>query len=268
MDKKNIILIFLVLFCSTIIICGYFIYDSSRKVDNKDTNDELSERDNRNQSINQNINNKYENGTAIYYNPVSGEVCTDYVESNSLNENKTGCMKWYTFNDTEGTDTVNLILDHNTTATLSWNTDGNGGTNVTYEESDIKTEVDKLVSVSKWVNTPRLISAEEIAQITGYPSWNQDCFFLDSNSTTMIATRQGASKYAWLYDYTNKCTSYGCNVADSSNEGYWTSTTEGTAGSDHFVGAVIANSLLNFIYASDPTTGIRPVITISKSKLF
>ena len=215
----------------------------------------------------------YKNGTAVYYNPVTGEVCTDYVESNSTNENKTGCMKWYIFNDSSESSTINMILDHNTTAILAWNTDGDWATNVSYEESNIKPEVDKLVSESDWVDTPRLISAEEIAQITGNTSWTNtgSWFCLDTNqsvNTNYCAKSQGTSKYAWLFDYTNGCTSYGCNVADSSNYGYWTSTPVGAAGSSSFVWHVGGCGYLRDEIAHDfPSYGIRPVITIPKSRL-
>ena len=161
----------------------------------------------------------YENGTAIYYNPVTGTTC-DSSEAVSTTGTKTGCMKWYTFNDSSESSTVNVILDHNTTAKIAWNqTEKN-----IYESSNIKTEVDKLVSESKWVDTPRIISAEEVAQITGNTSWTNtgSWYYLDSNNQTQTAKSQGASKYAWLFDYTDGCTSYGCNVADSSNYGYWT----------------------------------------------
>ena len=216
----------------------------------------------------------YENGTAIYYNPVTGTTC-DSSEAVSTTVTKTGCMKWYTFNDSSLSSTVNVILDHNTTATLAWNTDGDNGTNVSYEESNIKPEVDKLVSESGWVDTPRLISAEEIAQITGNTSWTNtgNWFYLDSNSTTKTATSQGASKYAWLFDYTNGCTSSGCNTADnksySSNyiNGYWTSTPVGTASSGCKVWDVSGSSRLYGNYAYRTFLGVRPVITIPKSRL-
>ena len=131
----------------------------------------------------------YKDGTAIYYNPVSGKKCSS-SESVSTTGTKTGCMKWYAFNDSSESSTVNMILDHNTTALLAWNTSNK---NVEYESSNIKPEVDKLVSVSKWVDTPRLITAEEVAQITGNTSWTNtgSWYYLDSNSQTQTATSQG-----------------------------------------------------------------------------
>ena len=208
----------------------------------------------------------YVNGLVAYYNPVSGEKCK-VSEAVSTTGTKTGCMKWYIYKD-DGKN-YTMILDHNTTAGLAWNTDGIFGTNVYYEESNIKPEVDKLVSESGWVDTPRLISAEEVAQITGNTSWTNTSgwFYFDNNSQTQTATSQGTSKYAWLFDYTNGCTSYGCNVADSSNYGYWTSTTKGTAGSGSGVWYVGRDGYLFNYFPCISNIGVRPVITIPKSRL-
>ena len=208
----------------------------------------------------------YKDGTAIYYNPVSGEVC-NASEAVSTTGTKTGCMKWYAFNDSSESTTVNMILDHNTTANLAWYS---SSTNVAYESSNIKPEVDKLVNESGWVVTPRLISAEEIAQITGKTNWTNtgSYFYFDSNSKTQTAKSQGASKYAWLYDYTYSCPSSGCNIADSSNYGYWTSTPVGTAGSGSTVWYVSRYGYLSsYNNASSTYYGVRPVIIISKSVL-
>ena len=206
----------------------------------------------------------YEDGLAVYYNPVTGTKCKA-SEAVSTTGTKTGCMKWYTFNDSSESTTVNMILDHNTTAGIAWSSDNK---NVAYEESNIKPEVDKLVSESKWVDIPRLISAEEIAQITGNTSWTNTSswYYLDSNSQTKTATSKGASKYAWLFDYTMECTGYGCNIADSSNSGYWTSTTVGTAGSSVWAVAKIGR-LINYGPSNKSYFCVRPVITISKSLL-
>ena len=77
---------------------------------------------------------KYENGTAIYYNPVEGKICSDYKEENSKTGTKTGCMKFYTFNDDKNSSTVNMILDHNTTALVAYNSTG-----VNTEMKEVKT---------------------------------------------------------------------------------------------------------------------------------
>ena len=73
------------------------------------------------------IYKKYANGETIYFNPETKTKCSasEYQPDNSLNENKSGCMKWYAFNDIENSSTVNVILDHNTTYKVAWNSSGN-----------------------------------------------------------------------------------------------------------------------------------------------
>ena len=206
----------------------------------------------------------YKNGTAIYYNPVSGTKC-NASEAVSTTGTKTGCMKWYTFNDDSNSSTVNMILDHNTTAMIAWNNDNK---NVSYEESNLKMEVDKLVSVSNWKNIPRLITDKEIASITENEKYINQVygFYLDSNSETQTASGKGTSRYAWLFDYTNSCTSYGCNVSESiATYGYWTSTP--FVRSNNTVMRIDYHGTLSDSEVKYNTLGIRPVITIPKSKL-
>ena len=65
----------------------------------------------------------YTNGEVVYFNVTTGEKCSNYTETQSNIGVKVGCMKFYAFND-DGKDTVNLILDHNTTETVAWNSSG------------------------------------------------------------------------------------------------------------------------------------------------
>ena len=200
----------------------------------------------------------FKNGTAVYYNPVSGEKCSE-SESKSTTGTKSGCMKWYVFNDKEGNATVNVILDHNTTARVAWNSTGNN--------SEMKEVADALKKDTRtWKNTARLITANEVAKITGNTGFdankeNQDWFCLDTNqpdTTSYCAKAQGTSEYAWLFDYTYECTNYGCNTSDLSTWGYWTST------SSWHVSRFGHLSNTNANYAD---SGVRPVITISKANI-
>ena len=206
---------------------------------------------------------KIENGTAVYYNPVYGEKCTGYTEANSTTGTNSGCMKWYVFNDKEGNATVNVILDHNTTANVAYNSTGSN--------SEMKEVADALKKdTSTWKNTARLITANEVAKITGYTSWGTNItgypwFYFDSNNQTQIANSTNKSKYAWLFDYTNECTNYGCNKSDSSTWGYWTSTSY-KDNSIH-VWFVSRSCQLDVNSASSTGHGVRPVITISKSNI-
>ena len=205
---------------------------------------------------------KIENGTAVYYNPVSGEKCKS-SEAVSTPGTKGGCMKWYVFNDKEGNATVNVILDHNTTANVAWNSAGNNS-----EMKEVKRKLEE--DTKDWKKTARLITANEVAKITGYTSWGTNItgypwFYFDSNNQTQIANSTNKSKYAWLFDYTNECTNYGCNKSDSSTWGYWTSTSY-KDNSIH-VWFVSRSCQLDVNSAIRTGHGVRPVITISKSNI-
>ena len=209
---------------------------------------------------------QYKNGEIVYFNPVKGKKCTGYIEANSKTGTKSGCMKWYVFNDREGNATVNVILDHNTTTRIAWNSTGNN--------SEMKEVADALKKdTSPWKNTARLITANEVAKITKHPTFDatqsgQSWFCLDTNkpdTTNWCSKAQGTSEYAWLFDYTYDCTSYGCNKADSSNYGYWTSTPSEDSSTEAW--RVDRNGFLRGNGVADAFHGIRPVITISKFKL-
>ena len=199
------------------------------------------------------------NGKVVYYNPETNTKC-DSSEAVSVVGTKTGCMKWFAFND-DGSDTVNLLLDHNTTATVAWassRTNANGPVEVkTQLESDTS-------SWNKSIN-PRLIEASEIAKITNNTAWtpSKSYYYFHDNSKTSYKGDAGTNKYAWLFDNTENCTTYGCNVADSSNSGYWTNTAY--SGNSIYAWHVYCNgSLGNSGVGSTGFLGVRPVITVLK----
>ena len=174
-------------------------------------------------------------------------------------------MKWYAFNDDDKSSTVNVILDHNTTAKVDWNSTGSN--------SEMKEVADTLeTDTSKWKSdlNPRLIEANEIAKITKYSTFDasktgQDWFYFDSNNQTRTASSTNKSKYAWLFDYTDGCANYGCNKADSSTYGYWTSTSYKDNSTQAW--RVSRDGDLINRSVSHAGDGIRPVITISKSNI-
>ena len=206
----------------------------------------------------------YSNGTAIYYNPETNSKC-DEIEAVSTTGTKTGCMKWYTFNDEgKNASTVNMILDHNTTAKVAYNS-----TKINTEPKEVATAL--TTDTSTWNSNlnARLITADEIATITENKNFNSSTttidawFYLDSNNQTLTATSQGASKYAWLFDYTKGCTTFGCHISDSSNNGYWTSTP--VLGNNNYVWLIDKMGFLHGTNVSySDRLGVRPVITISK----
>ena len=176
-------------------------------------------------------------------------------------------MKWYVFNDKEGNATVNVILDHNTTAKVAYNSTGNNS-----EMKEVKKALEN--DTKDWKNTARLITANEVAKITKHPTFdaskeNQDWFCLDTNksdNTSYCSKVQGTSEYAWLFDYTSGCTSYGCsNTSNSSTWGYWTSTPKKDDSTIAWV--VYTGGTLSYSNVTNNDYGIRPVITISKSNV-
>ena len=191
----------------------------------------------------------------VYYDPVEGKECSNYIAANSATGTKSGCMKWYAYKETSTTYT--MILDHNTTAKVVYNSKN--------QNSECKEACTQLTSdTQNWKVNADMITAQDIADITGNSSWTSggSSFYLDSNSQTQTAKSQNASKYSWLFDYTNVCTSNGCNTADSSTYGYWTSTPY--AGDSSYVWSVYYIGSLSGRSANRTGLGLRPVITISK----
>ncbi len=201
----------------------------------------------------------YPNGTAVYYNPTTGEKCIS-SSAVSTTGTKNGCMKWYTFNDEEGSTSVNLILDHNTTARVAWNSSGSNS-----EMNEVAKQL--TIDTKDWVVGARLITANEVAKISGNTSFdatkaNQNWFYFGSNNGSDTSKR---SNYGWLYDRTRSdCKDYGClNNADQEISGYWTSNAN--ISSSTYAWFVYRDGNLTYRIVSLTDVGVRPVITVSKS---
>ncbi len=250
----------------------------------------------------------YKSGEVVYFNVTTGTKCSlsDYTETQSNTGVKEGCMKFYVFND-DGAEVVNLLLDHNTTATVAWNStdkDANGNSISTKGPKEVLEELKSDTSSWQGIETPsnytmnqagqisnvkytidyssykaRLITANEIAQITGNTSWNENTantiFYFDTNTTTESnickSGNTNGCQYGWLYDRTSvNCTSYGC--LNNSNEivnGYWTVSSAAST-SSYFDRAwyVHAYSYLgNHNGVGGKHYGVRPVIEVLRSKL-
>ena len=202
----------------------------------------------------------YANGTVVYYNPETNTKCTS-AEAVSTTGTKTGCMRWYAFND-DGSDKVNLLLDHDTTPAvllLSPDTRANGLIEV---KKQLKSDTSTW---NKSIN-PRLIEASEVAKITNNTAWTAggSSYYFHTNSNSPYIGAAGTNKYAWLFDNTRNCTQYGCNVADPSTYAYWTNTAN--SGDSNYAWFVFNDgSLYNFSLTNAVDLGVRPVVTISKS---
>ena len=214
-------------------------------------------------------NNKtYTNGEIVYFNVDTGKSCDNYIETQSNTGVKSGCMKFYAFND-DGGDKVNLILDHNTTATIAWET---SDFNIFKQLSDdilnwnsaIKPNV-KIISLSE-IDSIVKNNVNEL-QLLGTPGkLNDPTYYLHTNSTTVYKGKIGTNKYAWLFDNTKDCTTYGCNKDNSSTYGYWTNDYNPDNASNIF--CVTYEGKLD---QNDSSTailyGVRPVIEVLKSNL-
>ena len=230
---------------------------------------------------------------------------TDYLNSvtgyngvTKASNLQNGCMKFYAFND-DGGDTLNLILDHNTTAVSYWNSSGDNtegpaevtaqlktdtsswkGTitpaNYTMNQSSASSGANYTVDYSDYKS--RLITANEIAKITGNTGWGEtselSSYYYFHDLSTNYKTGRGdvcastGCKYGWLYDRTNtSCTTYGClNNSESQMYGYWTVSSNA---SDSYLAWYVNYygfaSYCNVNYVG--YYGVRPVITILKSQL-
>ena len=201
---------------------------------------------------------KFDNGTRISFNPVTNEVCSIGLSGYEM---KTGCMNWYVFNDEGNNTTVNMILAHNTTSYVAWNENSNG---TTPDTVNAKLQEDISTWNSEVKSTARLISASEIAKITGYANWNNNYYYFHNNTSNSYEGISGTNKYAWLFDNTYDCTRYGCNVKADTTYGYWTSDSfgSGSAWSVARTGVLISANITETY-----NRGVRPVITVSKEKI-
>ena len=123
-------------------------------------------------------------------------------------------MKFHAFND-DGSDTINLLLDHNTTSSVAWasssvyenkngpidilsqlKTDTNAwvGTetpeNYSIAQSDQDSGAKYTIDYSNY--KARLITASEVARITKNTTWNEatstNFFYFDTNTETESTT--------------------------------------------------------------------------------
>ena len=244
----------------------------------------------------------YKNGDIVYYDVDNGVGCEgSYTATQSNTGVKTGCMKFYAFND-DGGDKLNLILDHNTTAMVVWtnqntykNTNGPidviaqlkadtnnwKGTitpsNYTMDQSTTSSGANYTVDYSDY--KARLITANEIAQITGKTGWDEtkaaseDYYYFHDLSQDYktgggsVCASTGCT-YGWLYDRTDtSCTDYGCfNNSDSKTSGYWT-ISSGTSYSYNAWLVYLDGNISCSEEVAEESRGVRPVITILKSQI-
>ena len=179
---------------------------------------------------------------------------------------------------------VNLIHEHNIT-------EGTAQTMMTW--SNAMKYIDNNNLRNKWTNVIDidLPLAQDIANAVGNTSWKVEdkdqngWFYLDPKNGvhghTQVANSTNKSSYAWLFDYTRECASYGCNnslSADNNEYGkteasaYWVrdivalnsdTTYSHRAWFVDRLGRMLNDNLLYGGY-----DGVRLVITVLKSNLY
>ena len=232
----------------------------------------------------------------VYLDPTNlARTCNANIAATNLNSYskstgiKSGCMKFYIYDDSGST--YKMILDHNTSG------------NLPYSQSEINARL--ASDTAGWEGNPRLITANEIAEITGASSdsaikWDSSKTYSSENIDidtevsgynlygSALATSQNYTsytswqsysgyretyKYSWLSSNLYN-QSYGAR--DDNEYPYPTPTSETTAvitgywTSDSVTGD--SNKMwvvrLNWVEVSEKTSnsfGIRPVIELDKS---
>lgn len=177
----------------------------------------------------------YNDGDVIYFNPETSSFCTE-GEAVSTAGTKTGCMKWYAYNDNKNEYRLKLILDHNTTPSCQWNDTGKIVDGSTILNSKLKNDTQTW---DKELN-PRIISAYEIKKLVSNQSF-------DGTRYTNIPI---TSEYNFL-------------LYNGGN--YW--TTSVVTNFDYCAWGVGTTDVYYRAVADSSNFGVRPVISINKDNL-
>ena len=244
----------------------------------------------------------YEDGNVVYFDVKNGVKCnesdyhsdnskTGYNGINTTTSNQNGCLKFYSFNY-DGGNTINLILDHNTTGSVLW---------VDYDTfnpgpEDLLNQLKSDTDSWKGTLTPttyqvkyykldyanykaRIITADEIAKITNNTNFNfddyeeMDYYFSTHSSKQSTTCQEGnisGCKYGWLYDRTATISKdFGAlNNSDTDIRGYWTITYSYYGGRLDYAWAVgVEDNLIAVDIINEWDYGVRPVIEVNKDKL-
>jgi len=222
----------------------------------------------RDEALHEIYKTKYKNGDVVYfdvekgvgckveeynitnsntgYNGFSNKVSTTDTTLTDKLETQNSCLKFYVFNDNGG-DRVNLLLDHNTTATIEWitqldyNDDTSWNNNIMNNKgpltllkqleidtkdwkgtlTPLKYTIDQTKSTSKSNYTidysnykARIISAREITRITKNLSWDENVqstlYFFDTNVSSASETCTNGNTSGCKYGWLYDRTSISC----------------------------------------------------------
>ena len=169
-----------------------------------------------------------------------------------------------------GTDDVELIMERNisdtvgSSTTMSWN----DATSFFDEGHDGYSLKQTWLTKVKEVKLPDAQTIVNAGGITGFDvTQHVDLVYVyfGTNSQSDYSKR---NNYLWLWDYTRECPNCSNSLSSSYAYGYWTSSktvenSSSNAWNVHYIGC------LNSSYAltDDTHIGVRPVITVAKSKL-
>jgi len=236
----------------------------------------------------------YAIGDPVYFNPVQNQICDNYVEANSAIGVKTGCMRWYIYK--EDTNNYGLILDHNTTATVAWYSDGDDTTfNETNEQGPI-TLMNQLTEDTKnqgWKVSASVPTIEDImALLPLYQNLEDKTYFTEAYFTyagtalndVMSTIQANIANYAntleihkamtniiktnysdiYLPEFLHQDLYGNCDIDGTCpTSGYWTSSPDAgnilNAWYVDYVGISIDEYVYYEIY------GLRPTISLSKT---
>ena len=221
----------------------------------------------------ENIIIMYKNGDSVYFDPEYYEACSeasynedllDYSSAGNPNGQKTGCMKWYVFNDDGGSE-VNMILDHNVVQRAYYN-DAEDKNTASTILSQIPSDWDSDLNA-------RLLSKDDLKGILGMDDIPNDIIYLASKSTTQASSVD----YGWLNDNLANCSSSNCNHQDNSifsfagssktSAGYYIGFV--STSNNYHVRTINTDQSINRERAknSNTQTGLRPVITVDRRAL-
>lgn len=202
---------------------------------------------------------------AAYFNPANlKERCSATSTNVADKEAKNGCMKWYIYGD-DGTN-YKMLLDHNTTARLSFNS-GNNNSNSQALLNQLGTDTADWDTNNLTVD---IFTANEVAAIAGINPFNVSGNTASTGKSYSLDTYEinstdgrGRSAHAWMFNYTRECETHGCDYEMDKGYGYWTKTA--LSGNKKEAWLINYFGRLTIAEVKIANWGIRPTVTISKS---
>lgn len=212
----------------------------------------------------------YSIGEVVYLDPTGAVVdCTSGQEW-TLSNTKTTCYKWNVIKDSESY--VEMLLDHNTSTNVAWNSSGTMENGPVEVYNKLKTDTASWNKVETLTNSDtvtrshatgtytiyyagmkaRFISAQEIANIANDLNWTT------TNSSGMVYTEK-----PWLYQNLSS------NGTQSISTGYWTDTNFSLDNQAYVTSWYVSYEgiLGRMPVHRREYVGVRPVVRILKSNL-